>query len=212
MENRKYVEFSLEEFSNEVAAKKTMPGGGSVAAYCASLSAALASMVGNFTVGKKKYQQYDEDVKEIIEKAKEYEKISLDLVDEDVKAYLPLSNAYKLPSDTEEEKKLKQLTIQDCLKVAASVPLKTLQISNEILKLHEELLVKGSNMLISDVGVGVMMLKASVLSAKLNILINIKYIDDENFVNEYKLELESLEKKICDSCDRIYQSVVEKLI
>lgn len=212
MENRKYVEFSLEEFSNEVAAKKTMPGGGSVAAYCASLSAALASMVGNFTVGKKKYQQYDRDVKVIIEKAKEYEKISLDLVDEDVKAYLPLSNAYKLPSDTEEEKKLKQLTIQDCLKVAASVPLKTLQISNEILKLHEELLVKGSNMLISDVGVGVMMLKASVLSAKLNILINIKYIDDENFVNEYKLELESLDKNICDSCDRIYQSVVEKLI
>lgn len=208
----KYINLSLIEFSNDVAAKKTMPGGGSVAAYCVSLSTALASMVGNFTIGKKKYIQYDEDIKRIIKDAKKYEKEALILVDEDVEVFLPLAAAYKLPDSTEDEKKEKNKVMQSCMKNAATVPLKILKLCDNILRLHEELLDKGSKMLISDVGVGVMVLKSAVLSAKLNILINVKYIEDSEFVESYTKEMKKIEENICEKCDKIYEAVVNQLM
>lgn len=208
----KYIELSLEKFSAEVAAKKSMPGGGSVAAYAAALSSSLASMVGNFTIGKKKYIQYDEDIKRILEEAETLENEALKLVDDDVKAFLPLADAYKMPSDTDEEKELKNEVMQRCLKEAATVPLNLMKLCEKILELHEELLEKGSKMLISDVGVGVTMLKSAVMSAKLNVLINIEYIDDLNFVDEYLGEMNRIEKKVGSRCDYIYDEVISKLI
>ncbi len=208
----KYINLSLNEFSREVAAKKSMPGGGSVAAYSATLASSLASMVANFTIGKKKYLEYEDDIKLILEQAYDLEKECLELVDLDIEEYLPLAEAYKMTERSEEEKKIKEIEIQRCLKNAAKVPLDTLKTADKIAKLHKELLVKGSRMLISDVGVGVQMLKASVLSAKLNILINIKYIDDVEFVQNYKKEMDNLVERITDICDYVYENVVDILL
>lgn len=58
---------TLVEFANQVASNSPVPGGGSIAALCGCLSAALAEMVANLTIGKKKYMQVEEDMKEIIQ-------------------------------------------------------------------------------------------------------------------------------------------------
>ena len=208
----KNINLSLIEFSNDVGSKKTMPGGGSVCAYALSLSNALASMVSNFTVGKKKYIEYDEDIKRILSHTEKLSTEILNMVDEDCEAFMPLSAAYKMPEETEEEKKLKDETMQRCLKRAAEVPFKLILACEDILSLHEELLTKGSKMLISDVGVGVMMLKSACKGAKINVLININSIKDIEYVETMWEKTVEITEKVDKKCEEIYSKVVEELM
>lgn len=205
----KYVNMSMTKFAEELASKKSMPGGGSVAAYALTLSNSLASMVANFTTGKKKYAEFEEDIQNILEKTRLISKKAIAMVDEDAEAFLPLAAVYKMPAESEEEKRSKDIEMQKCLKNAAIVPMNLLRLSLEVLDLHEELLIKGSKMLISDVGVGVQMLKASALSAKLNVLINIKDIKDCEFVDKMSSEMDRLIEEITERCDKIYGGVLE---
>lgn len=208
--DRKYFEFSLEEFAQDLGSKKSMPGGGSVAAYALNLANGLASMVANFTDGKKKYAAYQADIKEILARCQDYHRESMDMVDRDAEAFLPLALAYKLPSDTEQEKKYKHQEIQACLRGAASVPMDLLRLSSKVLDLHEDLLEKGSVMLLSDVGVGVAILRSAALSARLNVMINIKDIDDQAYVELISQEMEDLVADIVRRSDYIYEEVFRR--
>lgn len=208
---KKYIDLSLVEFSNELAAKKSMPGGGSAAGYVAVLASDLASMVANFTLGKKKYAMYDEDIKRILDDFDDLKNELLKIIDDDVEAFLPLADCYRLPDTTEAEKKEKHIRMQKCLKNSAHVPMRLLRLSKNVCDLHEELLVKGSKLLISDVGVGVALLRASVLSAKLNILINIKDIEDEDFRRDYSREMVEIVQDVVSRCDLIYSKVLESM-
>lgn len=205
----KYVDMSMTEFAEELASKKSMPGGGSVAAYALTLSNSLASMVANFTTGKKKYAKFEDDIQNILKKIEVISQRAIAMVDEDAEAFLPLAAVYKMPAESEDEKRSKNIKMQKCLKNAAIVPMNLLRLSLEVLDLHEELLIKGSKMLISDVGVGVQMLRASALSAKLNVLINIKDIKDCEFVEKMSSEMDKLVKEITEKCDKIYGGVLE---
>ena len=84
---KKYLDFSLEELGS----KKSMPGGGSVAAYALNLANGLASMVANFTSGKKKYAAYQADIERILEECQVFHRESMDMVDRDAEAFLPQS-------------------------------------------------------------------------------------------------------------------------
>ena len=205
----KYVDMSMREFADELASKKSMPGGGSVAAYALTLSNGLASMVANFTTGKKKYAEFEEDIQKILEETEKMSESILSMVDEDAEAFLPLAAVYKMPAETEDEKREKEIEMQKCLKNAAMVPMKLLRTCSKVLDLHTELLTKGSKMLISDVGVGVQMLKSAALSAQLNVLININGVNDCEFVDKMSSELETLINEISEKCDKIYSEVLK---
>lgn len=197
------IELTLEEFSNQLAAKQSMPGGGSAAAYTATMASNLASMVANFTTGKKKYSEYEEDIQEILIKTEVLNKKLLALVDEDAEAFLNFMAAYKNKAGKE--------VIQGCLKDAARAPMEVIRLATEVVDIHEELLTKGSKMLISDVGVGVALLKSAIASARLNVLINLREIEDEVFVGEYMGEMNALSLEINEKCDRIYYRVEKSL-
>ena len=53
---------TCESFAEVLASKESVPGGGGAAALVGALGVALCSMVGNFTTGKKKYAEYEEDI------------------------------------------------------------------------------------------------------------------------------------------------------
>ncbi|MCX5712284.1 MAG: cyclodeaminase/cyclohydrolase family protein, partial [Candidatus Omnitrophica bacterium] len=82
-----YADSSLKIYLDDLAAKKSAPGGGSAAALNAALGAALISMVANFTIGKSKYAKYEKEVKDILEKSEKLRTEFLGLVDLDVRAY-----------------------------------------------------------------------------------------------------------------------------
>lgn len=208
---KKYLDFSLEEFAQDLGSKKSMPGGGSVAAYALNLANGLASMVANFTSGKKKYAAYQADIEKILEKCQAFHRESMDMVDRDAEAFLPLAAVYKMPSDTDEEMEAKYAQMQVCLTRAASIPLDLLRLSKKVLDLHEDLLEKGSIMLLSDVGVGVAMLRSAALSARINVMINIKDIDDQAYVTRTSEEVEDLVADIVKRSDYIYDEVFRRL-
>ena len=103
-----YVEKSLKDYIAEVASGAPTPGGGSVAALAASLGAALTSMVGNLTIGRKAYNELEDEIKkemdDSFEKIQKSIQVLNGIVDEDTKAFDKVMEAFKLPKETEEEK------------------------------------------------------------------------------------------------------------
>jgi methenyltetrahydrofolate cyclohydrolase len=199
------------DFVDVLASKSAVPGGGGAAALTGAIGIALGSMVCNLTIGKKKYAEYEESVKSILEKARELEKDLLNMIDEDAECFLPLSKAYGLPSSTDEEKKIKAETMESALKTACEVPIKIVKVCFEAIKLHEDLVDKGSRLAISDVGVGVQCLRAAILSGQLNVIININSIKDEEYVKSVRDEVNSLVENGVRICDEVYNKVLTEL-
>ena len=186
---------TINEFAKIVASDSPVPGGGSIASLCGALSAALAEMVANLTVGKKKYADSKEEMTEIINKASLLRDKLLNYIEEDSLAYNMVTEAFKLPKETEEEKAYRRDRIQEGLKVAASVPLKVAETSFEIFPLAEAVVLRGNASSVTDALVGAMMARTGVLSAILNIRINLDSINDDEFVKALKEKADTLEDK-----------------
>lgn len=200
------------EFVDVLASKLAVPGGGGAAALVGAIGMALGSMVCNLTIGKKKYAEYEESIKEILVKAGEIEKKLLSMIDEDAKNFLPLSKAYGLPNSTEEEKKIKEETMENALKLACEVPINIVKVCFDAIKLHEDLVDKGSRLAISDVGVGVQCLRAAILSGQLNVAININSIKDVEYVEKAREEVNYLVEEGVRICDEVYAKVEKALV
>ncbi|HSQ33337.1 MAG TPA: cyclodeaminase/cyclohydrolase family protein [Peptostreptococcaceae bacterium] len=207
----KLIEKNSIEFIDVLASKAPVPGGGGAAALVGAVGMALGSMVCNLTIGKKKYAQHEDDVKEILFQAEKIQKDLLDMIDKDAEGFLPLSKAYGLPSNTDEEKKIKEKTMENALKLACEVPIKIVRTCYDSIKLHEALVDKGSKLAISDVGVGVQCLRAALLSGELNVIININSIKDEEYVHNVKTEVSNLVNEGVKIADEVY-SEVEKML
>ena len=195
-----FKDYKIEEFINDLASDSPAPGGGSTAALVGALSGALNSMVYSLTVGKKSFEKLDENKKEELllfkTESENFIKRSIELMEEDRKAFSELMNGYKIPNEKEDrEEKIQKLTIG-----ALMAPLK---MSREALKCYENIkfgVTYGNKMLVSDGGVSAILLHSTIESSILNVMVNLKYINDLNFKKEIEEEIEnamkiSLEKK-----------------
>jgi len=193
------VEKSIKEFVQEVKSDNPTPGGGSVSALAGSLGAALSSMVGNLTIGKAKYEQIPEEKRTLLEenqiKLNQIIDDLLVIVDEDSTAFDDVMKAFKLPKETEEEKKIRSEKIQLGYKKALEVPLKCAKKCLETLELQIVFAEYGNVNAITDVGVGTLLAYAGLEGALFNVTINLKSIKDEKFKEEIDREIkESLNK------------------
>jgi methenyltetrahydrofolate cyclohydrolase len=205
------LEKSCTEFLKMLSSKEPVPGGGGASAYVGALGMALGSMVGNLTLGKKKYQDVEEEIKELLVKSEAVMIELIKLVDKDAEAFFPLSQAYGLPKNTDEEKAVRERVLQGALVGATMVPLDIARCSCKALDLLEEYGKKGTRIAISDVGVGAYFAKAALLGAKLNVLINTNIMKDEKLKKDIETELNGLVEKYSKKADEIYASV-EKAI
>ena len=165
---------TIQEFLDVLSSKQPVPGGGGASALAGALGTALGLMVGNLTVGKKKYADVEEEVILMIEKLTSMQAEMVHLSDEDARVFAPLAAAYGLPSGTEEEKLYKQAVMEENLLEASLVPLRVMELSVEILGILRELEQKGSVMAISDVGVAVQFIRTALTGAVMNIYIKRK--------------------------------------
>lgn len=202
------LESSAKDFLYALSTKEPVPGGGGASAYVGALGMALGVMVGNLTVGKKKYQDVEADVIVLMEKGQKIIDQLQSLVKEDAEAFYPLSQAYGLPKNTEEEVKIKEETLQKALVKATLVPLDIARCCVEGIKLQEEFAAKGTRIAISDVGVGVAFLKAALLGAKLNVLINTQIMKDQVLKENIETELTDLCNVFTVKADEIYAKVI----
>ncbi|MDD2261095.1 MAG: cyclodeaminase/cyclohydrolase family protein [Clostridia bacterium] len=202
---------SIEEFIEVLSSKEPVPGGGGASAFAASMGTALASMVGNLTLGKKKYIDVQEDIKILQDKTKVLTDELMNLIDEDAKVFLPLSKAYSLPSTTEEEKIYKDQIMEEALNIASSVPVKIMEKSHQMLLLLDEYADKGSKIAISDVAVSAVMLKAAISGASVNVYINTKMMKDRTVADKLNSYCDELIQKGTKLADEIFERVEKKL-
>ncbi len=198
-------------FLDVLASKAPTPGGGGAAAMGGAIGMALSNMVGNLTVGKKKFADVEDEVKELLEKGyKIIEDLKM-LVDKDAEVFEPLSKAYGLPKDTPEEAAYKEKVMQECSIAACSVPVEIMRKSYEGIKIHERMGQIGTKLAISDVGCGVVFLKAALISGYLNVLINLGAIKDEKYVSETSEEVNRLLAEGSRIADETLQLVIDKI-
>ncbi len=203
---------SCKEFIEVLASKAPVPGGGGAAAMGGAIGMALSNMVGNLTVGKKKYADVEPEVKELIEKGSKVISELQSLVDKDAEVFEPLSKAYGLPKNTPEEIAFKAATMEQCSKVACSVPMEIMRKAYEGIKIHQRMGQIGTMLAISDVGCGVAFMKAALISGQLNVIINLNTIKDQGFVKAAREEMERLVSDGCKIADKTLNLVISKLL
>jgi len=199
------------QFLEELASKAPIPGGGGAAAYGGAIGMALSNMVGNLTVGKKKYADVEDEVKDLIEKGNKIIEELKVLVDKDAEVFEPLSKAYGLPKDTPEQAKFKEGVLEKCSKDACSVPMEIMRKSYEGIEIHKRMGQIGTMIAISDVGCGVVFLKASLISGSLNVMINLSAIKDQEYVKATTEEMNQLLTKGSITADETLELIISKI-
>ena len=205
------IDKKVSNFLDELASNSPTPGGGSVAALAGALGAGLISMVGNLTVGKKKYEDVEEDIKKIISSSEKLRYELSQLIEEDVKVFNNFMATYKMPKETEDEKKVRAEKIQESLIKAAKVPLRVAYKCLDILSLSKEVAEKGNVNVVSDAGAAVLMAEAALESAILNVKINLRMIKDEKVRTELSFSIKEILLKEKGQKEKVLKIVEERM-
>lgn len=206
------VEMKLTDFVDEVSRETPAPGGGSIAALSGALGAALSSMVSNLTAFKRgSTPDIDSILNEAAEKCQFIKDSLVKAVDDDTNAFNDYMNARRLPNKTSEEKKVREEAMQNGLKKAVNVPLNTARLSYEAIEIAETVAKYGNPNSITDVGVGAQSAYTGVLGGIYNVLINLKDIKDEKFIDEMKKECSELKQKAQKKLSDVLSFVESKL-
>ncbi len=202
-----YIDSSIKKYLDDLSAKLPAPGGGSAAALVSATGISCLLMVANFTVDKKDCEQYQDEIKKIRTLLATCYSLLTTFIDEDVSAYTKLSESYKLSK----EDKSRNEKIQEALKNSLSIPCKIFEISVEMLPVAARLSEIGNKNLLSDVACGVLFLRAGIESAKVNIDINLKFMDDADFKNETKIKYEKIINDAFEKIEKIIKKTEAKL-
>ncbi|MCR5129170.1 MAG: cyclodeaminase/cyclohydrolase family protein [Lachnospiraceae bacterium] len=206
-----FTKLSCEEFTEILSTKAPVPGGGGASALVGALGCALGNMVGSLTVGKKKYAEVEADILALKEKADVLQKELLTLVEEDAKAFEPLSRAYGLPKETEEEKAERARVMAIVLKDACAVPLQIMHKCCEAIELIEEFAQKGSVIALSDAGVGAAFCRSALYGASLNVFINTASMEDRTLAEQYNKEAQEMMDTYGKRADDVFTQVMYRL-
>ncbi len=198
---------SCKEFVEVLASKAPVPGGGGAAAFGGAIGMALSNMVGNLTVGKKKYAEVEGEVKELLDKG--YKTIAeLErLVSRDAEVFEPLSKAYGIPK----EDPTREAKLEECAIVACSVPMEIMRKAAEGIRITRRMAEIGSMLAISDAGCAAAFLRAALVAGSLNVIINLNIIKNQSFLDKSRKEMSGLLSEGTKLADETLALVQKKL-
>ena len=202
-------DMNVRELIELTASNAPAPGGGAIAALSGAFGAALAAMVGSLTLGKKGYEDAQEEMAEMTDKGKNLAKKLLAAMDDDANSFNGYMAALGMPKGTEEEKTIRRAAMQDALKSASLVPLNTAKTAAEVFPLAEAAVKSGNRNAVTDGLVAAMMARTAVLGALLNVKINLGSIKDEAFVQELQAACGALQEEAIAAEQRILDLVPE---
>ena len=205
-----YATKGCDEFVEVLSSKAPVPGGGGASALVGAVGAALCNMVGNLTVGKKKYADVEEELRGLMEQVTEIQNRFLQLIDEDAEGFAPLAKAYGLPSGTEEEKAKKAEIMEKCLNDACGVPMEIMENCCRAIDLIEIFAAKGSVLAVSDAGVAAACCRAALKGASLNIYINTKSMKDRKRGDELNQKCDEMIAVYGAKAEKLFDSVLQK--
>jgi formiminotetrahydrofolate cyclodeaminase len=191
---------SIVEFAEATASGNPVPGGGSIAALCGALAAALVEMVANLT-------EENEVITGIRGRMMSTRRTLLDLIEKDSMAFTKVMEAYRMPRITPEDKKERSGAIQESLIGAARVPMETAELAYTIMEDSGKVVEIGNANAVSDGLVSAMMARTAVLSSLLNVRTNLTLIKDRDFTGTMKEKAAVLEAACRDAENKILASV-----
>ena len=207
--NKKLIDFKLGDFADETASESMAPGGGSISAYVGTLGVSLGTMVANLSAHKPGWDDRWEFYSKWAEKGQEFKNKLLFLVDEDTNAFNKIIEGFRMPKSTEEEKKTREIAIENATKYATEVPFMVMQLAHDSIEVMYAMAKDGLQNSLSDAGVGALCARTAVLGAYFNVRINAKDIKDRKFAENILEKAENIynstlkqEKEIIDFIDR----------
>lgn len=200
-----------EEFIDALASSAPTPGGGGASAYCGALAAALASMVGNLTVGKKTYKDVEGQVLQVLGDLESIRADLVRLIDEDAQAFLPVAAVYRMPKDTPEQLEARRVAMDAAIDGACAVPLRIMEVCEGLLEACDFMARNGSKMVRSDAGCAAVLAKAAVQSASLSVYVNVACMEDREKAARCRDCANRIVRRASAEADLIYSFVVEQV-
>ncbi len=197
------LDSSINIFLDELGSKAPVPGGGSTSALVGALATALGRMSGALTVGKKKYVDVENDLKDMMDRAQELREKLCACVQKDIDAFEPLSKAYAIPKDDPNRDEI----MEKCLKTAASAPLEILDLCCEVTALNKEFSEKAGRLVISDAATGAALCWAALHGAALNVKVNTSAMKDRAYAGSVEQHVDEALEKYSGMAEETFYSV-----
>lgn len=202
---------TINEFVEKLGSKDAVPGGGGAAALTASLGISLCKMAANLTVGKKKFADVEAEMYDIIAECDKLSAEFVGLIQKDADGFLPLSKAYGLPTETEEQKKFKEETLERELVYAAAVPFEIMEKCARAIELSAIVAEKGSKLVVSDAACAINTCMSALKCASLNVYINTKYMKDKEKAVELNQKADDLITNSSILAENVFSGVLKSL-
>ena len=207
----RYTELNLSEFTETLASKSPVPGGGGASSLAGAVGMALGDMVASLTLNSKKYSDVHEEIKELLKRGEALRNHLLTLIDEDAKVFAPLAEAYKMPKDTEAEKAMKKKVMEKCLIDCCNVPLAIMKDIAQAISLIERYAKIGSVMALSDAGAGAIVCQGALKAASLNITINTASMADRSTAEAFDDEAQKLLNEWVPRAEAVWENVRDRI-
>lgn len=205
------VSMQVDDFADELASDSPAPGGGSVAALAGSLGAALVNMVGVLTFGKKGYEAVTDEVESLSLEAGVLKDKLLKLVDEDTESFNQVMAAMRMKKKTDEQKAARTEAIEKATQDSAQVPLNVMESALAVGKLAAQMAKVGNQNSLSDAGVGILMARAALEGAAMNVLINLQGLSDTTFVEKMTKQVTALRAEMSELADANLADIFQTL-
>jgi glutamate formiminotransferase/formiminotetrahydrofolate cyclodeaminase len=205
------VQMNLRQFCNETLSDSPAPGGGSVAALMGALGVSLGGMVANLSAGKRGWDEKLSFFSDWAVKAQQLKDELLFLVDEDTAAFNKVMDAFGLPKETAEDKAARSAAIQLANQYAAEIPLRVLETAAKAYPLLADMAANGNPASVSDVGVGLLAVRACIEGAGMNVRINLSGLKDQQFKSSLEERLRVVRETSNAEFERIQKIVDGKL-
>lgn len=186
-----FAKQQIESFVRDLNSAKPMPGGGSAAAVCGAMAAALAGMSAHMTIGRKKYAAVEDRMQEIITAAGVLQTEMLDMAQEDADMYSLVLQAYKLPNSTVEEAETRKRAVEKASRTAVAASLKVTGACVRIMRLAYTTVTEGNRMMVTDGSASALLARACQQAAAYNVRINLRGVNDATVSAEAKQLLAS---------------------
>ncbi|HJW30627.1 MAG TPA: cyclodeaminase/cyclohydrolase family protein, partial [Saprospiraceae bacterium] len=186
------IDLTMAGFSEVLASDSPAPGGGSAAAYVGALGASLGAMVGNLSANKRGWEEQQPFFSDWAVKGQQARQQLLALVDEDTNAFNSLMAAFRMPKDTDADKRSRSEAIEKATLRAIESPLNTIRVAHSLFELLHAMAEKGNPNSVSDAGVGAVCAMAAVEGGWMNVMINLGGLKDKAAAEKIKAEADSL--------------------
>jgi glutamate formiminotransferase/formiminotetrahydrofolate cyclodeaminase len=203
---------TLGGLSEQVAAPTPTPGGGTVAAVTGSLAAALASMVANLTLGKKKYANVEDAMRLVRTEAAALQQTLTGLARRDSEAFEAVLSARRLPQTTATEQEARANAMAAAEMEAARVPLATAETCLRVVELAGRVAREGNVNAVTDAGVAGQIARAAGEGALLNVEINLKSMapsDERDDLGQRVAQTRTDIDRAADACRAAVRAVLD---